>query len=468
MRNKCRFPFWFGTKNRQKNKKENAGTGITAEAYDAADTDENGYSRANGSGHRNSTGGICAMRAGLGILAVAATANAAFISYAANLSDGTQSYRNRVIDVSGISDLNDLSSAATRASFAKMLVKSSSYKDAVGTTQIAAANDVPATSEDAGYVRVALRNGWMRTRLGGNFAPDGAVTLNDAAKAVLTLLGYTDSDFTGDVTEGRLALFKSLKLNDGIKASAGTDTLTKQDCLNIIYNLLKATPKNGNAIYGTALDLSLDSNGEINATDLMELNMTGPILVKNMTELREALPFELEGANLYYNGQTPGSSQYGIMYYESQLNSQGWMILYYNEASKTVWAYGRDTGDNTYHCIKGTVEAIYYTDDNVVTPSSVAIDGTTYSLNNADVKFMFSINGDIKVGDEVVLITKDNTQTDSDGNELTNYYAIGVVLYNRNNDGSTTGTSFPQDVTRYTATKDQSGISSQAGSGSSN
>lgn len=406
---------------------------------------------------------LSAMRTGAVLLTVAAAANAAVISYAAELSGGTQSYRNRVIDVCGISDLDALSGGVSRAEFARMLVKASTYKDSVGSSQIAAANDVPASNENAAYVRVALRQGWMRTRLGGKFAPEDALTLNDAAKAAMTLLGYTDEDFSGNVTENRLAAFRGLDLDDGVQAANGTDVLTKQEALNILYNLLRTTPKNGNNIYGSVLDLSLDSNGEINATDLLELNMTGPILVKNMAELRAALPFTLEEANLYFNGQTPGYSQYGIMYYESQLNSEGWMILYYNENTKTVWAYGNDTGDNTYHCVRGDVEAIYYTDDNVITPSSVAIDGTEYSLNNSDVKFMFSINGDIKVGDEVVLICKDNTRTGADGEELTDYYAIGVVLYNRNSDGTTTGTSYPQDVTRYSSQKNQSGINSKAG-----
>lgn len=404
-----------------------------------------------------------AMRTGFLLLSAATLSNAAIISYAAELSGGTQSYRNRVIDVCGISDLSNLDQNLNRADFAKMLVLASSYKDTAASGQIAAASDVPASNENASYVRVALRSGWMRTRLGGLFAPDDALTLNDAARAALKLLGYTDEDFSGNVLENRFSMFKSLNLDDGVKATAGTDTLTKQEGLNIVYNVLKTKPKGSTDIYGSVLDLSLDSNGEINATDLLELNMTGPILVKTMDELKNALPFELEDGNLYFNGQTPGISQYGIMYYESQLNSEGWMIVYYNEASKTVWAYGNDTGDNTYHCVKGDVEAIYYSDDNVVTPSSVAIDGTTYSLNNSDVKFMFSINGDIKVGDTVVLICKDNTTSTSDGEELTDYYAIGVVLYNRNADGTTTGTSYVQDVTRYTAKKDQSGISSKAG-----
>ena len=84
--------------------------------------------------------------------------------------------------------------------FAKLLVLSSSYKDSAAQSNLAAANDVPASNQYAPYIRIALSQGWMRTYLGGQFKPDEPVKMQDAAKAVLTLLGYTDEDFSGDIT----------------------------------------------------------------------------------------------------------------------------------------------------------------------------------------------------------------------------------------------------------------------------
>ena len=41
-----------------------------------------------------------------------------------------------------------------------------------------------------------------------------------------------------------MSMFEYLDLNDEIGKS-GSDTLTKEDCINLFYNLLKAKPKRG-------------------------------------------------------------------------------------------------------------------------------------------------------------------------------------------------------------------------------
>ena len=56
----------------------------------------------------------------------------------------------------------------------------------------------------------------MSGYLGGNFKPDEGVTMRDAIKAVLGVLGYTNEDFSGSLQESRLAKFKSLSLDSGI------------------------------------------------------------------------------------------------------------------------------------------------------------------------------------------------------------------------------------------------------------
>ena len=108
----------------------------------------------------------------------------------------------------------------------------------------------------ASYIRVAATKEWMTGYLGGVFRPDQYVTLQEAARGVLALLGYTSEDFTGDQIGGRMSMFEYLDLNDEIGKSS-SDTLTKEDCINLFYNLLKAEPKDGNGIYGTVLGLSL-------------------------------------------------------------------------------------------------------------------------------------------------------------------------------------------------------------------
>ena len=80
--------------------------------------------------------------------------------------------------------------------------------------------------------------------------------------------------------------------------------------------------------------------------------MTGPLLVRNLDELDKAVPFDLEGANLYFNGY---SSRY--MSYESAIRQNGWLVIYYNEGNHTVWAYGEDFGDSQYHVVRESEHA---------------------------------------------------------------------------------------------------------------
>ena len=411
-------------------------------------------------GHRLSSRerGSIALRSGI----YALTAGALFSvfsmpvleAYAVTFSNATQSYRDQVISVCGIAESTDPQRYVTRSEFACMAVSASQWKDTVSAVNtVAAANDVPASMENSGYIRTALRNGLMRTKLGGKFDPDSYVTLNDAIKTCLTLLGYTDEDFGSDVAGGRLSTFRALDLDDGVSARNSTDALTEQDCINIFYNLLKTNMKDSGSIYGSILDVSLSSDGEIDATDLMETEMEGPVLVKTWSQFEEAIPFSIKEARLYYNGTDTGNYFSAERYYSSQIQREGWLIVYYSEAQKTVWAYGTDDGssDLPYHCIAGRLNAVYYTSSNIVSPSSVLVGNQEYELSGSDVKFMFSINGDIEVGDEVILIVQQNTSVASDGTEEYVYYCTGVVSYS-DLTGTTTGTSLVvQDVGYYNA-----------------
>ncbi len=372
-------------------------------------------------------------------------------AYADTLSSGSESYRINVLNAIGVADNTylDASTPATRAEFAKMIVLASSLRDtAASSSASAAANDVPAGSEGSGYIKAALSSGWMRTRLGGAFAPDAQLTLTDASRAVLKMLGYEDSDFGSNIAAGRIELFKSLDLDEGVSAVNAADVLTRKDCVNLIYNLLRTESKNSSTIFGSAVKLALSSSGnELNVTEALESNMVGPILIRNESEIATAVPFiDQEGVSFYYNGTDTGSA--GRRYLSSQLSSEGWAIIYYNEGSKTVWTYGSDTGNGTYHCVRGTVNQIYYSDDDIATPSSVVVGNTEYDLNSSEVKFMFSVNGDVKAGDQVVLICKENSSSDEDE---TDYYAIAVVEMYPQSENTYSNVIYATDATTYVA-----------------
>ena len=370
--------------------------------------------------------------------------------YAATLANGSQSYRVNVLNAVGVADSSYLSDeACTRADFARLMVLSSTLKDTADIrSQSAVTKDVPASYPGSGYIKAALAKGWMRTRLGGTFAPDDRISLNEAVRAVLKALGYEDADMGSDVADGRLNMYRTLDIDEGLSAVNGSDKLSKQDALNIIYNLLRTKTKDSGSIYGSAIKLSASSSGkELDVSEAMEADLTGPILVKSESSLPSVIPFYNDiTATYYFNGNNSNGS--GKRYLSSQLNNYGWLIIYYNEKSKTVWAYGEDTGNNTYHCIRGTVSCINYTDDNIAAPSSVVIGNTEYALNGSDVKFMFSVNGDVKVGDNVILVCKQLTS--EDGSEA-EYYAIAVVEYYEKSSDRYSNVIYAEEAGKYVA-----------------
>ena len=174
-------------------------------------------------------------------------------AWADNISTANFNLRQKVVKLTGIMEISSFRGEVTRADFAKMLVKASSYRENLPSSNASVYADVAADDPNAVYIRVAASQGWMSGYLGGNFKPDDPITYKDAVKAVLTILGYTDEDFTGDLTSSRISKFNYLELNEDVSRQAD-DTLTETDCMNIFYNLLKTKKKDSNEIYGTILD----------------------------------------------------------------------------------------------------------------------------------------------------------------------------------------------------------------------
>lgn len=310
-----------------------------------------------------------------------------------------------------------------------MLVKASSYRENLPSSSVSVYADVPADHPNAVYIRVAASQGWMSGYLGGNFKPEEPVLYKDAVKAVLTLLGYTDEDFTGDLVSSRISKFNYLELNEDVSRQAA-DEVNQTDCMNIFYNLLKTKKKDSNEIYGTILDCELNSDGEINPITILDDERKGPILVHKNFSVSQSVPFDTEDANVFLNGVASTLSAV-----KSAQQQAGFAVLYYNVKSKTIWAYttmGWDnddnSGNNSYILLKGEIKNIYYKSTDVMTPTSVRIevdqansddsfdtsedvdsDGyLTISLDSSELQYMFSIYGDLEVGDDVVLVCNRN------------------------------------------------------------
>lgn len=268
----------------------------------------------------------------------------------------------------------------TRSQYAQLLVNMSSLKDTTAfTSNVSLFSDVSKKHWAAGYIKTAITNGWMYGYLNGSFKPDQGITLYEAVNGVLNLLGYTDSDFSGNITENKMAMYSSKDLNKNITVYQKTSVLSYSNCVNLFYNTLNAKTKDGK-VYAETLGYSLDSNGTVDYVSLINTDTEGPIIADNSWKSR--LPFTASSATYYLDGKKCTMNDID----QNQ-------VLYYSESYKTVWAY-----DNK---VTGTVESI---NPDYLTPESIMVSGKTYTLGTSEMKEEFSSLGSVKEGDMVTLL----------------------------------------------------------------
>lgn len=334
--------------------------------------------------------------------------------------------RRKVIRLSGIMSLSDETAMVTRGEYAQMLLNASTYKSvALQTSSTAVFSDVPSDSTYASAVRIAAEKGWMKGYLGGVFRPDEQITLQEAVRGILALLEYTDGDFSGNQIGGRWAKFNYLELNENI-AKEPLEVLTRMDCVNLFYNLLSAETASGKA-YCTLLGYELSGNGDVNPLTIADYELKGPKVVKKSYSLSDYVPFDLNQATFYLDGQISTIERV------KQEKNNGFVVIYYNTNTKTIWAYssgrsGEEIGSNMT-AVLGEISGIFYNSSDVLTPTTVILDddeNTQFRLEDADVQFAFSIYGEFQVGDHVILICE-KSGTTANGDE--SYTVIDYIEY---------------------------------------
>lgn len=295
----------------------------------------------------------------------------------------------RVIDALGImkTDKGVISPDAariTRAQYSQLLVNMSSLKDTAATSSnVSLFSDVSRKHWAAGYIKTSLSGGWMYGYLDGSFQPDRGVTLMEAIHGVLKLLGYSDSDFGTNAAANKMALYASKKLNKNITATKKTAYLSYDDCVNLFYNVLNATTKDGR-VYAETLGYSLDTKGELDYLSVVNTKTEGPIVAgDNWTN---SIPFSVLTASFYKNDLK--SSYAAISKYD---------VLYYSESAKTVWAY--DTK------VTGILSAV---NPDRINPTSVTVAGADYNFESSTTALAFSSVGTISKGDIVTLLLGKN------------------------------------------------------------
>ena len=289
----------------------------------------------------------------------------------------------------------------TRGEFAQMLLNLSG--EVASEANITLYHDVTKTYWAVSYIQAAIENGWMFGYLNGTFKPKQGVTLLEAVYGVVSLLGYTKDDFSGNLSGGVMALYASKDLDTNISKSRNS-YVTVDDCINLFYNTLQAETKDGK-VYAETLGYKLNAEGELDYLSFVDKGTTGPLVAGD--HWKDELPFTLSSGTFYKNDQA-------CTYAKIEEND----VLYYSEQLKTVWAY-----DDR---VTGIVENI---SPNKISPKSATVAGKTYTFETSDVTIKFSTLGSVNVGDIVtVLLGKDGDIADVISTDELNTTITGIVL----------------------------------------
>ena len=312
----------------------------------------------------------------------------------------------------------NLSSAVTRAEFVTMMTAASSYKDTVGSGYgVSLFKDVKSSHWASEYIRLAVEQNWMTGYTDGTFRPGRTITLEEACTALLRLLGYDSSSLAGSFPTAQLSKAGSAGLLDDVTAKQG-QTLTRQDCVTLFYNLLLADTKDG-PVYGTTLGYTIKNN-EVDYATVVSADTKGPYVASASRTLE--LPFSAASATVYRDGDLSSQSQ--VQQYD---------VYYYNFGLRTVWVYSdRATGTLTDLSPSKTA------------PTSATVAGVTYSIGSSTASYKLSSQGQFSQGDVVtVLLGMDGDIVDvvSAQNSETTYYGVVIASTKAASSSSTSSSS---------------------------
>ena len=269
---------------------------------------------------------------------------------------------------------DSLTNPVTRAQFAQMLVAASPYQDGAEGYGSSLFKDLKGDHWASGYVRIAIEQGWMTGYVDGSFRPDQAVTLEEGCAALLKALGYDPTALKGAYPAAQLSKASSLGLLDGVSARQG-GALTRQDCVDLFYNLLTAQTSAG-TVYGTTLGYTI-TNGQVDYSALVSSHTEGPFVAES-----SALSLPFVPGTVYYNGAVSALSAV-----------QPYDVYYYNANMSTVWI--------CHNRVTGTLTGL---SPSAAAPTAVTVAGVSYQLGTSEAAYQLSSQGSFQEGDMVTLL----------------------------------------------------------------
>lgn len=326
-----------------------------------------------------------------------------------------------------LTDSGNLDSQVTRAQFARMLTAASPYKDSAEGYGSSLFKDLKGDHWASGYVRIAIEQGWMTGYVDGTFRPDQAVTLEEGCAALLKALGYDSAALKGAYPAAQLSKAGTLGLLDGVSAERGS-RLTRQDCVDLFYNLLTAKTSAG-TVYGTTLGYSV-TNGQVDYSALVAAGTKGPYVSEDAF-----LSLSFTPGTVYYNGVA--SSLSAVRQYD---------VYYYNANMSTVWIY--------HDRVTGTLTGL---SPSAAAPTAVTVAGVSYQIGVSEAAYQLSSQGSFQEGDMVTLLLGMNGEVVRVINALENeaiYYGLVVSSSKASSTATTTGSAIAsaQVTTRVACT----------------
>ena len=269
---------------------------------------------------------------------------------------------------------DSLTNPVTRAQFAQMLVAASPYQDGAEGYGSSLFKDLKGDHWASGYVRIAIEQGWMTGYVDGSFRPDQAISLEEGCAALLRALGYDPTALKGAYPAAQLSRAGALGLLDGVSARQG-GALTRQDCVDLFYNLLTAQTSAG-TVYGTTLGYTI-TNGQVDYSALVSSHTKGPFVAES-----SALSLPFAPGTVYYNGAVSALSAV-----------QPYDVYYYNANMSTVWI--------CHNRVTGTLTGL---SPSAAAPTAVTVAGVSYQLGTSEAAYRLSSQGSFQEGDMVTLL----------------------------------------------------------------
>ena len=271
----------------------------------------------------------------------------------------------------------NLDAYLTRSQMAKVLVKLSG--SSVSSSAVSPFPDVPYTNWAAPYVSRSVSLGYINGYPDGTFKPDKTATLEEMAKTLLAVLGYTSTDYGVGWPWAQINYAQKLGLLNGVTAQVGAP-VTRRDVMLMVYNTLGAVAKSGKK-YITVLGYSTTSSGDIDVSSIIGSTSVGPITAKDSGWLTSS-GLNTATLSVYLNDKP--SSLASILPYD---------IVYYSVSMNTVWAYDKK--------VTGILQNVL---PSRIAPTSAVVSGTSYTLSGSTATTAASYLGGFSFGDAVTLL----------------------------------------------------------------